>query len=75
MKPQQPTELTEWVDAHTDELFAWALYKVSDVELAKYQQCVIQCSSGKPFNLQFMGRKLLLRDLQLSAAWMCQGRL
>lgn len=35
MKPQQPTELTEWVDAHTDELFAWALYKVSDVELAK----------------------------------------
>lgn len=27
--------LTDWVNKYTDDMYSWALYKVSDVELAK----------------------------------------
>ena len=35
MKPSSKTDLVQWVDNFTNDLYSWALHKVSDDELAK----------------------------------------
>ncbi len=35
MSLSKTINLTEWVEIYTNELYSWALYKVSDAELAK----------------------------------------